>query len=98
MEIVQIDFFEIEENDWGYYFTSCIDFLEQKSELLLNYDTEEEVSESELKNILNKSLEKINTILEKAEKNKAQLNKSIIEKSKEISNGKYRIIRWFNNK
>lgn len=73
MEKLRVDDFEIEENDWGYYFTSCIDFLEQKSELLLNYDAEEEVSESELKNILNKSLEKINTILEKAEKNKAQL-------------------------
>ncbi len=63
MEKLRVDDFEIEENDWGYYFTSCIDFLGQKSEVLLNYDTEEEVSESELKNILNKSLEK----------NKAQL-------------------------
>lgn len=73
MEKLRIDDFEIEKNDWGYYFTSCINFLEQESEVLLIYDTEEEGSEIELKNILNKSLEKINNILEKAEKNKPQL-------------------------
>lgn len=73
MEKLRVDDFEIEKNDWGYYFTSCINFLEQESKVLLIYDTEEEGSESELKNILSKSLEKINNILEKAEKNKPQL-------------------------
>ena len=55
-------------------------FLGQDSELLLNYDTEDEVSEVELKDILNKSLEKINNILEKAEKNKPQLMELLKEK------------------
>lgn len=73
MEKLRVDDFEIEKNDWGYYFTSCINFLEQESKVLLIYDTEEEGSEIELKNILSKSLEKINNILEKAEKNKPQL-------------------------
>ena len=68
MKKILIDDFEMERNDWGYYFTANIDFLGQNSELLLNYDTEDEVSEVELKDILNKSLEKINNMLEKAEK------------------------------
>ena len=68
MKKISIDDFGVEKNDWGYYFTASIDFLGQNSELLLNYDTEDEVSEIELKDILNKSLEKINNILEKAEK------------------------------
>ena len=80
MKKILIDNFEIEKNDWGYYFTANIDFLGQNSELLLNYDTEDEVSEVELKDILNKSLEKINNILEKAEKNKPQLMKLLKEK------------------
>ena len=57
-----------------------VDFLGQNSELLLNYDTEDEVSEIELKDILNKSLEKINNMLEKAEKNKPQLMELLKEK------------------
>ena len=80
MKKILIDDFEIEKNDWGYYFTANIDFLEQNSELLLNYDTEDEVSEVELKDILNKSLEKINNMLEKAEKNKPQLIELLKEK------------------
>lgn len=80
MKKILVDDFEIEKNDWGYYFTANIDFLEQNSELLLNYDTEEEVSETKLKNILSKSLEKINNILEKAEKNKPQLMEFLKEK------------------
>lgn len=68
MKKILIDDFEIEKNDWGYYFTANINFLGQNSELLLNYDTEEEISEVELKDILSKSLEKINNMLEKAEK------------------------------
>ena len=80
MKKILIDDFEIEKNDWGYYFTANIDFLGQNSELLLNYDTEDEVSEVELKDILNKSLEKINNMLEKAEKNKPQLMKLLKEK------------------
>uniref|UniRef100_UPI00262A979B hypothetical protein n=1 Tax=Fusobacterium sp. TaxID=68766 RepID=UPI00262A979B len=73
MKKISVDDFEIEKNNWGYYFSSCINFLEQESEVLLNHDTEEDISEIELKNILSKSLEKINNIFEKAEKNKAQL-------------------------
>lgn len=80
MKKILIDDFEIEKNDWGYYFTANIDFLGQNLELLLNYDTEEEISEVELKDILNKSLEKINNMLEKAEKNKPQLMKLLKEK------------------
>ena len=80
MKKILIDDFEIEKNDWGYYFTASIDFLEQNSELLLNYDTEDEISEVELKDILNKSLEKINNMLEKAEKNKPQLIELLKEK------------------
>ena len=80
MKKISIDDFEIEKNDWGYYFTANIDFLGQNSELLLNYDTEDEISEVELKDILNKSLEKINNILEKAEKNKPQLMELLKEK------------------
>ena len=80
MKKISIDDFEIEKNDWGYYFTANIDFLGQNSELLLNYDTEDKVSEVELKDILNKSLEKINNILEKAEKNKPQLMELLKEK------------------
>lgn len=80
MKKISIDDFETEKNDWGYYFTANIDFLGQNSELLLNYDTEDEVSEVELKDILNKSLEKINNILEKAEKNKPQLMELLKEK------------------
>ena len=80
MKKISIDDFEIEKNDWGYYFTANIDFLGQNSELLLNYDTEDEVSEVELKDILNKSLEKINNMLEKAEKNKPQLMELLKEK------------------
>ena len=80
MKKILIDDFEIEKNDWGYYFTASIDFLGQNSELLLNYDTEDEVSEVELKDILNKSLEKINNMLEKAEKNKPQLMELLKEK------------------
>ena len=80
MKKISIDDFEIEKNDWGYYFTASIDFLGQNSELLLNYDTEDKVSEIELKDILNKSLEKINNILEKAEKNKPQLMELLKEK------------------
>ena len=80
MKKILIDDFEIEKNDWGYYFTANINFLVQNSELLLNYDTEEEISEVELKDILNKSLEKINNILEKAEKNKSQLMELLKEK------------------
>lgn len=80
MKKISIDDFEIEKNDWGYYFTASIDFLEQNSELLLNYDTEDEVSEVELKDILSKSLEKINNMLEKAEKNKSQLMELLKEK------------------
>ena len=68
MKKLLIDDFEIEKNDWGYYFTANIDFMQQNSELLLNYDTEDEVSEVELKNILNKSLEKINNVLKKLKK------------------------------
>ena len=68
MKKILIDDFGIEKNDWGYYFTANIGFLGQNSELLLNYDTEDEISEIELKDILNKSLEKINNMLEKAEK------------------------------
>ena len=45
MKKISIDDFGIEKNDWGYYFTANIDFLGQNSELLLNYDTEDEVSE-----------------------------------------------------
>ena len=81
MKKILIDDFEIEKNDWGYYFTANIDFLGQNSELLLNYDTEEEISEVELKDILNKSLEKINNMLEKAEKNRSQLMKLLKEKN-----------------
>ena len=80
MKKILIDDFEIEKNDWGYYFTANIDFLGQNSELLLNYDTEDEISEVELKDILNKSLEKINNMLEKAEKNKPQLMELLKEK------------------
>lgn len=80
MKKLLIDDFEIEKNDWGYYFTANIDFMQQNPELLLNYDTEDEVSEVELKDILNKSLEKINNILEKAEKNKPQLMELLKEK------------------
>ena len=80
MKKISIDDFEIEKNDWGYYFTANINFLGQNSGLLLNYDTEDEVSEIELKDILNKSLEKINNILEKAEKNKPQLMEPLKEK------------------
>lgn len=80
MKKISIDDFEIEKNDWGYYFTANIDFLGQNSELLLNYDTEDEVSEVELKDILNKSLEKINNMLEKAEKNKSHLMELLKEK------------------
>ena len=80
MKKILIDDFEIEKNDWGYYFTANIDFLGQNSELLLNYDTEDEVSEIELKDILSRSLEKISNILEKAEKNKPQLMKLLKEK------------------
>lgn len=80
MKKILIDDFEIEKNDWGYYFTASIDFLGQNSELLLNYDTEDEVSEVELKDILNKSLEKINNMLEKAEKNRSQLMELLKEK------------------
>lgn len=80
MKKILIDDFGIEKNDWGYYFTANIDFLGQNSELLLNYDTEDEVSEVELKDILNKSLEKINNILEKAEKNRSQLMELLKEK------------------
>ena len=80
MKKILIDDFGIEKNDWGYYFTASIDFLGQNSELLLNYDTEDEVSEIELKDILNKSLEKINNMLEKAEKNKPQLMELLKEK------------------
>lgn len=80
MKKISIDDFGIEKNDWGYYFTANIDFLGQNSELLLNYDTEDEVSEIELKDILNKSLEKINNMLEKAEKNKLQLMELLKEK------------------
>lgn len=80
MKKISIDDFGIEKNDWGYYFTANIDFLGQNSELLLNYDTEEEISEVELKDILNKSLEKINNMLEKAEKNKPQLMELLKEK------------------
>ena len=80
MKKISIDNFEIEKNDWGYYFTANIDFLGQNSGLFLNYDTEDEVSEVELKDILNKSLEKINNMLEKAEKNKPQLMELLKEK------------------
>lgn len=80
MKKILIDDFEIEKNDWGYYFTANIDFLGQNSELLLNYDTEDEVSEIELKDILSRSLEKISNILEKAEKNRSQLMKLLKEK------------------
>ena len=80
MKKILIDDFGIEKNDWGYYFTANIDFLGQNSELLLNYDTEEEISEVELKDILSKSLEKINNMLEKAEKNKPQLMELLKEK------------------
>lgn len=80
MKKILIDDFEIEKNDWGYYFTANIDFLGQNSELLLNYDTEEEISEVELKDILSRSLEKINNILEKAEKNRSQLMELLKEK------------------
>lgn len=80
MKKISIDDFGIEKNDWGYYFTANIDFLGQNSELLLNYDTEDEVSEVDLKDILNKSLEKINNMLEKAEKNKPQLMELLKEK------------------
>lgn len=80
MKKISIDDFEIEKNDWGYYFTANINFLGQNSGLLLNYDTEDEVSEIELKDILNKSLEKINNMLEKAEKNKPQLMELLKEK------------------
>ena len=80
MKKILIDDFKIEKNDWGYYFTANIDFLGQNSELLLNYDTEDEISEVELKDILNKSLEKINNMLEKAEKNKPQLIELLKEK------------------
>ena len=80
MKRILIDDFEIEKNDWGYYFTANINFLGQNSELLLNYDTEEEISEVELKDILSRSLEKISNILEKAEKNKPQFMKLLKEK------------------
>ena len=80
MKKILIDDFEIEKNDWGYYFTANINFLGQNSELLLNHDTEDEISEVELKDILNKSLEKINNMLEKAEKNKPQLMELLKEK------------------
>ena len=80
MKKILIDDFGIEKNDWGYYFTANIDFLGQNSELLLNYDTEEEISEVELKDILSRSLEKISNILEKAEKNKPQFMKLLKEK------------------
>ena len=80
MKKILIDDFGIEKNDWGYYFTANINFLGQNSELLLNYDTEDEISEVELKDILNKSLEKINNMLEKAEKNKPQLMELLKEK------------------
>ena len=80
MKKISIDDFGKEKNDWGYYFTANINFLGQNSELLLNYDTEDEVSEVELKDILNKSLEKINNMLEKAEKNKLQLMELLKEK------------------
>ncbi len=80
MKKISIDDFGIEKNDWGYYFTASIDFLGQNSGLFLNYDTEDEVSEIELKDILNKSLEKINNMLEKAGKNKPQLMELLKEK------------------
>lgn len=80
MKKILIDDFEIEKNDWGYYFTANINFLGQNSELLLNYDTEEEISEVELKDILSKSLEKISNILEKTEKNRSQLIELLKEK------------------
>ena len=80
MKRILTDDFEIEKNDWGYYFTANINFLGQNSELLLNYDTEEEIAEVELKDILSRSLEKINNMLEKAEKNKPQLMELLKEK------------------
>ena len=92
MKKILVDDFGIEKNDWGYYFTANINFLGQNSGLLLNYDTEDEVSEIELKDILNKSLEKINNILEKAEKNRSQHMELL--KEKDYINLATKCVKW----
>ena len=60
MEKLRVDDFEIEENEWGYVFSTYFDFWEDEVGVTLDLDynikDEKELSEEEIREVIEKAL------------------------------------------
>lgn len=63
MEKLRVDDFEIEENDWGYIFSTYFDFWGEEVGVTLDLDynikDEKEISEEEIREVIEKTLKKL---------------------------------------
>lgn len=84
MEKLRVDDFEIEENDWGYIFSTYFDFWGEEVGVTLDLDynikDEKEISEEEIREVIEKTLKNLNPLLKKAENNRNQLIELLKEK------------------
>lgn len=85
MEKLRVDDFEIEENEWGYVFSTYFDFWEDEVGVTLDLDynikDEKELSEEEIREVIEKALKNLNPLLKKAESNRNQLIELLKEKT-----------------
>ncbi len=85
MEKLRVDDFEIEENDWGYIFSTYFDFWGEEVGVTLDLDynikDEKEISEEEIREVIEKTLKNLNPLLKKAENNRNQLIELLKEKN-----------------
>lgn len=70
MEKLRVDDFEIEENDWGYIFSTYFDFWGEEVGVTLDLDynikDEKELSEEEIREVIEKALKKSESSIEKS--------------------------------
>ena len=84
MEKLRVEDFEIEENEWGYICSTYLDFWEEEIGVTLDLDynikDEKELSEKEIREVIEKALKNLNPLLKKAENNRNQLIELLKEK------------------
>ena len=85
MEKLRVDDFAIEEHEWGYVFPTYFDFWEDEVGVTLDLDynikDEKELSEEEIREVIEKALKNLNPLLKKAESNRNQLIELLKEKN-----------------
>ena len=85
MEKLRVDDFEIEDTEWGYVFSTYFDFWEDEVGVTLDLDynikDEKELSEEEIREVIEKALKNLNPLLKKAESNRNQLIELLKEKN-----------------